>query len=251
MRSNRLNSILGRMAGSETAEKKCDPALEAELLSRYRQLYPRNRRWLMLLNPWHRFARIAVVGLTLCLVVVAACTTETITDVEVGKRVQMNVGAETDAQPEDGQAIFIFKYISPDDVPREAKKLSDVLIVQPGVSDASVSISQKSDGEATVDMLVWGEHLDTDKLVNTLQEANPFLANASVTVDDLNASVKETYASKIGRELFHVEVGGSDPEELRLQVLEQLAAQGFTGHATVDVETEGDQQIIHIEMEDE
>jgi hypothetical protein len=205
----------------------------------------------MLLNPWHRFARIALVGLSLCLVVVAACTTETITDVEVGKRVQMNLDGEAGAQPEDGQALFIFKYVSPDDVTREAKKLTDVLIVQPGVSDASVSINQQSNGEATIDMLVWGEHLDTGALVNTLVESNPMLANASVTVDDLNATVKETYASKIGRKLFHVEVGGSNPEELRAQVLEQLAAQGFTGHASVEVETEGDQQIIHIEMEDE
>ena len=111
----------------------------------------------MLLNPWHRFARIALVSLSLCLVVVAACTTETVTDVEVGKRVQMELGNEAGAQAEDGEAVFIFKYVSPDDVTREAKKLSDVLIIQPGVSDASVSISQQSNGEILThgSILLW------------------------------------------------------------------------------------------------
>jgi hypothetical protein len=37
---------------------------------------------------------------------------------------------------------------------------------------------------------------------------------------------------------------------LRQQVLEQLAAQGFTGDAKVEVQTDGDQQIIQIEMEE-
>ncbi len=250
MRGNRLNSILGKMYGSETADQKCNQALEADLLSSYRKLYPRNRRWLMLLNPFNRVARLAFVGLALCVIVVGACTTETITEVEVGKRLQLDLESGGDDQSGEGQFLFIFKYESPDDMTREAKKLSDVLIIQPGVSDASVSVNQQSSGETKIDMLVWGEDLDTDALVSALQANYPVLADASVSVDDLNATIKESYASKLGRELFHVEVGGSDPEELRQQVLDQLAAQGFTGHANVEIQTEGDQQIIHIEMEE-
>jgi hypothetical protein len=204
----------------------------------------------MLLNPWNRIARFTLAGLALCLVVVGACTTETITEVELGKRLQLGLEAGDDDQSAEGQFLFIFKYISPDDVTREAKKLSDVLIAQPGVSDASVSINQQGSGEVNMDMLVWGEDLDADDLVGALQESYPALAGASVSVNDLTTTIKESFASKIGRELFHVEVSGSDPEELRRQVLEQLAAQGFTGDATVDVQTEGDRQTIHIEMEE-
>ena len=130
----------------------------------------------MLLNPFNRITRFAVVGLALCVIVVGACTTETITEVEVGKRLQLDLESGGGDQSAEGQVLFIFKYESPEDVTREAKKLSDVLIIQPGVSDASVSVNQQSSGETTIDMLVWGEDLDTDALVDALvAEASLFL----------------------------------------------------------------------------
>jgi hypothetical protein len=250
MRSNRLNSILGKLARLETTDPKRNQTLEADLLSMYRRLHPQNRRWLMLLNPWNRIARFASVGLVLCLVVVGACTTETITEVEVGKRLQLGLDGNSENPTAEGQFLFVFKYLSPEDMTQEAKKMSDLLTVQPGVADASVSISQQSSGEVNLDMLVWGDGLDTDGLVNVLQTSYPVLGDASVSVSDLNTTIKESYAAKLGREFLHVEVSGSDPEELRQQVLEQLAAQGFTGDAKVDVETEGDSQTIHIEVEE-
>ncbi len=252
MRGDRLNSILSKMYRSGTADLRNKKTLEADLLSRYRKLHSQNRRWLMLLNPWNRIARFVLTGLALCVVVIGACTTETTTEVEVGKQLKMDLAAAGEGdEAVEGQFVFIYQFKSQDDMARESKKLSKLLILQPGVEDANVSISQQSTGETSVDILVWGAGLDADELVASLKDTYPDLANASITVNDLNTTIKESYASKIGRKVFKVEGSGTDPESLRQQFLEQLAAQGFDGHADINVETDGDQQTITIEMEEE
>jgi hypothetical protein len=118
------------------------------------------------------------------------------------------------------------------------------------VEDASVSINQSGAGEVSLDILAWGDHVKAEELVSQLKQTYPYLTDASVTVNDMKTTIKESYASKIGRKVFSVEASGTDPEELRRQFLEQLAAQGFDGHADVNVETDGDQQTITIEMEE-
>jgi hypothetical protein len=251
MRSDRLNSILGRMYGPGAVDQRRKQALEADLLSRYRTLHPNNRRWLMLLNPWNRIARFALTGLALCAIIVGACTTETTTDVDLGKHLQLGLESEYDDQTVEGRFQFTFIYLSPEDVTQEARNMSDLLMAQPGVEDANVSISQQGSGEVSLDILAWGEGLDTRELLSTLTKEYPALAEASVTVSDLNTTVKESYASKIGRVVFNVEASGSTPEELRRQFLDQMAAQGFDGNAEVDVQTDGDQQTITIELEEE
>jgi len=184
MHRDRLNSKLVKIYQPEETDQRCKQALETNLLSRYRTLYPKNRRWLMLLNPWNRIA-------------------------------------------------------------------SDLLIAQPGVEDASVSISQQSSGEISLYILAWGTGFNENDLVTTLTSEYPNLAGASVSVNDLNTTIKESLVSKLGRKLFSVEISGSDPEELRQQVLQQMAAEGITGDAKVEVQTEGDQQTISIEIEEE
>ena len=45
MRSNRLNSLLGKMSASKTADQGCNQALEADLLPLYRRvLFDRTHR---------------------------------------------------------------------------------------------------------------------------------------------------------------------------------------------------------------
>lgn len=260
MRSDRLNSILGKIHGPETteiADLRCKRALEADLLSRYRKLYPKNRRWLMLLNPWNRITRFVLTGLALCGIVVGACTTDTITDVEMGKQLKMNLAKPLNMEAGDtalNQAIngkFTFRYedSSPYDMIGESKNITDLLLSQPGVEDASVSINRQSTGDVSLNVLVWGAHLNADELVITLKEEYPVLADAHLTTEDLHASVKETYAAKIVREVFRIEVSGSDPEELRRQIIEQLAAQGVEDAARVHVDTDGDQKTVGIEIE--
>ena len=237
MRSDRLNDLLRKMHGSGTTDQTRKDALEANLLSRYRELHPQNRRWLMLLNPWSRSARFAALGAIFIVFGVVACSTETTTEVELGKNMQIGIEARA---------------VDPSfDLIREAGAMSDLLTAQPGVDDASVSISQQGSGEVTLNMLVWGTDLNADNLVSALQAGYPSLSGASVWTDDLKTTVKESYAAKWGREMLSIEASGSDPEALRQQVLEQLAAQGYTGDATVDVQENGDQRTITIEVEAE
>jgi hypothetical protein len=253
MHRDRLTSKLGRLYKTESADPAGKQALEADLLSRYRILYPKRRRWLMLLNPWNRIAKLALTGLALCLVVVGACTTETITEVDLGKKLQVELADQHGTETVEGHFKFqyMFQYRSNEEFAEESKKISQLLADQPGVEDASVSISQSGDGDISLDILAWGAGLDENALMATLKTAYPELSEASVSSSDLSTTIKESLASKLGRTLFNVTVSGSDPEELRQQILEQMAAQGFTGDAQVEVQTEGDQQTITIEMDAE
>lgn len=251
MRSDRLNSILGKMYGPGSADRRRKQALEDDLLSRYRKLHPNNRRWLMLLNPWNRIARFVFAGLAVCLIVVGACSTETTTEVDLGKQLHLGLDATDEDQSAEGRFLFTYMYLSQENMTREAAAMSKLLISQPGVEDASVSINQQDNGEVILDILAWGEGLDADELMMTLKKHYPVLADASLTVSDLNSKIKESLASKIGRAALHLEVSGTHKEELRQQFLEQLAAQGFDGHVDLDIETDGDQKTIHIEMEED
>lgn len=251
MRSDRLKSLLGKMYGPGTVDQRRKKALEDDLLSRYRELHPKNRRWLMMLNPWNRTARFVLTGLALCVIVVGACSRETTTEVELGKQMQLDLAAGAEDRSAQSQYDLTFEFLAQEEVTLRAEAMSKLLAEQPGVENASVSINQQSNGEVSVNVLAWGKDLDTDELLATLAKDYPVLANAHVSIDDLNATVTETYAAKFAREVFRIEVTGSDPEELRAQVLEKLAAQGFEGDATVHVDTDGDQSTITIELEEE
>ncbi len=249
MRGNRLNVKLSELYGSGTSGLRNKKALEAELLSRYRKLHPQNRRWLMLLNPWNRTARFVLTGLALCVIVIGACTTDTITDVDLGKQMKMDLAVPFTEHAEH-DVLITDKGIPIEDLGHECKDMSKVLIAHPLVEDASVSLNRSQDGQVSLDIMAWGEHVEAEQLVMQLRQTYPFLADASVTVNDLKTTIKESYASKIGRKVFKVEASGTSPEELRRQFLEQLEAQGYNGHADIIMETDGDQRSISIELED-
>jgi hypothetical protein len=233
MRRQRLTSILRRIHGSARTDMGNGKALEADLLTRYRKLHPQNRRWLVLLNPWNRTARFGFAGLAACLLVVVACTTETITEVEVGKQVIMNM--ETDVNEDvnvyvnvDLRSIHTFIHIAQEDPSQPQNEISALLTAQPGVEDVSVSVSVEEEGERyiNVDILVFGSDLDGEGLVSALTDSYPALSHAAVTINNLHTTFSESLASKIGRTLFRVEGSRPAPHELRLQVLEELATRG-------------------------
>lgn len=250
MRGNRLKSRFSELYGTRTAGPQNQSALETDLLSRYRKLHPQNRRWLMLLNPWNRTARFVLTGLVLCMVVIGACTTETITDVDLGKQMKMDLAVPLTDHAE-GEALVIAENVSFDDLGHECRDMSKMLMAHPLVEDASVSLNHTGEGEVSLDILAWGDHVEAEQLVAQLKQTYPFLADASVTVNDLKTKIKESYASKIGRKVFKVEASGTSPEELRRQFLQQLEAQGYDGQAEIITEKDGDQQSITIELEDE
>ena len=253
MPGDRLTSKLSQLYGSETTGLQHNPDLEADLLSRYRKLHPQNWRWLMLLNPWNRTARFVLAGLALCVIVIGACSTETITEVDLGKQMKMDLAAvDEGADHAEGKFIFehVFVYISQEDMTHKCKEISEALISQPGVENASVSFNRQGTGEVSLDIFALGDNVEAEQLVSQLKQTYPFLADASVTVSDLKTTIKESYASKIGRKMFSVELSGTDPETLRRQFLEQMEAQGYDGHAEMIFENEGDHKTISIETEE-
>jgi len=221
MREHRLTSSLRRIYGSAPTDMGDGKALEADLLARYRKLHPKNRRWLVLLNPWSRAARFGFAGLAGCLLVIGACATDTITEVEVGKQVIMNLKSEVNADVDVNihQLIYMVLDSVRDVVP-------GVLKAQPGVEDVSVSTSIDEDGERNVSVriLIFGPDLDGDGLVNTLRGSVPSLSRAAVTVNDLRTTYSESLASKVGRTLLRLKGGRPDSQELRRHALEELDA---------------------------
>ena len=221
MREHRLNGILRRIHASERPDVGDGKALEAELLSRYRELHPKNRTWLMLLNPWSRTARFAFGGLVGSLVLIGACTIETPTEVEVGKEIILSM-------PPDSVYVNVFIFVRRGTAVQMEKDISKSLGAQRGVEDVSASVSGGEDEErnAKVDILVFGSDLDGEGLVSALTDSIPSLSHAAVTVNDLRTTFSESLASKVGRMLFGMRGGRPDPDALRLQVLQERASRG-------------------------
>lgn len=232
MRHHRLTSILRRILGSTRTDMANGKALEADLLSRYRELYPKNRRWLVLLNPWNRAARFGIAGLAACLLLVGACTFEVNVEVDVGKQVVMNL--PTDAEDEHRFIhTFIYRYrINVENADQVQEEISELLTTEPGVEDVSVSVSieeeeegeEEVDHDVSVDVLIFGPDLDGEGLVTVLKDSFPFLSDAAVTINDLRTTFSESLASWIGRTLFRLRGERPDAQELRLQVMEELGA---------------------------
>ena len=117
--------------------------------------------------------------------------------------------------------------------------------------DISVSISEQVSGEMDINLLLWGSRISRDELTNRLRAEYPAFKTALFEVSELAGSVRGSLADKIGHEVFNIEVSGDDLEEIRQQVLAQLAEQGFTGDATVELYEENGNTRIDITIEEE
>ncbi len=225
------------------AEKKTQAqnTLEDDLLSRYRNQYSLKKRWIQMFNP--RFARFAFLGLAMLLLGVTACSTETSTEVEVGQQVSIKLPMDNND--------FAKKGSSSADLDAQAHEILDVLAQQPGVEDVNVNMNI-SNGAVSVDIMIFGANLDGEALAALVRSDYPELAEATIEVEAVSGVITESWAQRFGREVFSFEVDGGSEEEIRAQILQQLADEGFQGEAEVNVTTEGDQQRIDIMMtEDE
>ena len=242
MRSDRLKKKLAALHQSGETDQQRQQALETNLLNRYRQIHPRNTRWLMLLNPWNRTARFALVGLALMVLSVGACSTETTTQIEAGQ--QAHIGLKMDSNV-DGQKLRA----------EHVQAITGFVNQQPNVDQVDISVNEMldADGQAhtSLDLMIWGQDLDPEVLTAALQEDFPLLASADIHFEPLSTSITENWFDRLGRQVFNIEVGGASEEEIRAQILQQLAEQGFTGDATVDVINEDGLQEITIELEEE
>lgn len=242
MGGDRLKSKLERLhglpdAGGGNAEAR--DALEQDLLLRYRKIHTKRRRWLSMLNPQTRMARFAFLGLAVLMLGVAACSTETTTEVEVGQQVSINLDSAGD------------RFAKSADMDAQIQAMVDALAAAPGVEGVNVNIEVAEPGGTTLNIQLFGDALDGDALAAQIRNDFPELADADIVVEALEGSVTETWAQRFGREFLNIEVDGSTPEEIRAQVLQNLADQGFEGDAEVIVEDEGDQRKIEIKLTEE
>jgi hypothetical protein len=235
MHDGRLNDDLKRLHEPDTTVRQRPQhrrELEGSLVSRYRTNQSRKRRWLVMLNPWNRTARFAFVGVALIMLGVGACSTSTVTEVDMGKKMTIGFTAKADVD-----------MISVD------TGLSNFLDTQPGIENVSVSISETVDGPMTLEVMAWGQDLDGDALVAELRRQVPELETADISFETLNGTIEESYASKLKREVFQLEVDGATEEEIRAQILAQLAEQGVAdGDAVVDVIQKDGQTEIKVQV---
>ncbi len=242
MRGDRLNSKLEKLHRSGAANHDQRQALETDLLHRYRQIHPRNRRWLMLLNPYNKTARLALVGLALMVLTVGACTTETTTQIEAGQQAHISLNLSDTG---------VEKSLTRDHV----QAITDFINQQPSVNQVDISVNEMVDGEGNVEMslnmMIWGEGLDAEALTEALQEDFPLLADAEISFEPLRTTITESIFDRFGRQVFNIETDGASAEEIRAQILQQLADQGFTGDAQVEVITGDGTQEIKIILEED
>lgn len=221
MRDQRLKRDLARLHSARDANgvrPEHRRALETDLLARYRDRESRTRRWLMLLNPWNRTARFALVGLALMVLGLGACTTSTTTEVEMGKKMTIGFTAKAEA-----------------DVISVDTGLSNFIDSNPGIENVSVSIREEAGGDTVIEVLAWGQDLDEEALAAELRRQVPELQAADISFESLSGEMEESYFEKMRREVFDLEVSGATAEEIRMEIMKQLAAQGLEDGAEVEV----------------
>jgi hypothetical protein len=243
MHDRRMKATIRR--GVEATERP-QPApghrgrLEADLLEAYRERFPRHRRFLMLLNPWNRAARLAMAGLAVALLGLGACSTSTTTEVEMGQKLTITMGGLSGEKADaELQAL-------------EAD-LNRFFDAQPDVEGVNFNL-RGGDGETLFEVIAWGQGLDAAALEAELREQVPGLVSRNVVVEPLNGSVRENILSHLGHEYLglEMEVSGETAEEIRQQIIAQMAAAGVTGDAKVHVETTADgHKVITVDVEGE
>jgi hypothetical protein len=237
MRDQQMKRDLERLhAQGSNAEPRPEHRVELEsrLLSRYRDRESRTRRWLMLLNPWNRTARFALVGLALMILGVGACTTSTTTEMEMGYKVAIELN---------NKAVGEIDVINGD--------LTRYLDTLPGLESVSVGLHEKIDGSAGFEIIAFGTGLDAESLVAGIRREVPRLNDAVIDSEVLTGTLRESFASKMRREVFHLEVEGATAEEIRAEVMAQLAAAGQAEGAEVEVILEDGLTEIKITVEED
>jgi hypothetical protein len=227
MRSRSLSDILTGLHRGGAPDPGARARLEAELLSRHRGLYPRKVGWKMMLNPQWRTGRLVLAALAVVVLGVGACSIPTSYEDQVGRTFLVHV---PDAAKAPGDAELL-AFLKEHDLAR----------------DINVSRSVR-DGGADITMLLLRDSVSEDELIGMLQAEFPGLENALWEVDEVVGTVETSLAGALGHAIFDIEAGSADPEEIRRQILEQLAAQGLTGDAAVEIQEDDGQQTVKIEV---
>ncbi len=232
-----LNRILGKLyqTGSVNPPRTAhQDELEHRLRAKFQAQHTHNRNWYQLFNPWNRTARFAMIGLAMFMLGLGACTTSTITEVEMGQRVIIDIAPEPLA-----------------DIVAVNEEMKAFFATRPDIDQTSTSYNTGPNGATTFYILVWGSNLNETQLQASLRSEITALSQAHITTEPLTGTVKETLASKFKRQVFKFEINGTTEEEIRSQILTQLAAQGNLEGTEVDVKFNNGQTEINITVEEE
>lgn len=242
MGSDQLKRNLERLHRGNTPDGSHRESLEKDLMLHYRNNHSSKKRLITMLNPQTRFARFAVIGLAVLLLGVGACSTQTTTEVEIGKQVSVTLDGEL-STPNGEKTI---------DINARIQEVVQQFSSSEGIDGVNVNIEQDGQGNLALSLMLLGDDLDGEALTNMLRESFPEMPDAEILVEIIGGSIEESWAQRFGREVFHIETDGASEEEIRAQVLQQIYEQGFEGEAEVIVTNDGDEQTIEIIMtEDE
>lgn len=218
--------------------------LEADLLATYRDRYPRQRRYLMLLNPRNRTARLALAGLAVALLGVGACSTSTTTEVEMGQKLTITMDRPGDARTDAK---------SDDDLRNLEAELESFFASQPDVEGVNFNL-RGLDDRTVLEVMAWGRDLDAATLEAALRAQVPGLSAGTVDIEPLSGGVRESLLARFGHEVLglEMELSGETADEIRAQIMARMAAAGVDGDAQVHVEETPDgRRIITVDIEGE
>lgn len=242
MHDRRLNRLLDRIHRPDPT-KALRPSHQQELGNRLLADFRAKKSQRPLANsgfhargrlPWHRTARYAYFSLTLLMLSLGACTISTTTELKMGQKVVIEMAAQPD---------LVLAEVN--------RELLAFLQLQPDIENVSASLSELSDGSAVFSILIWGNALPWEQLLADLRRCVPTLATADIQTEPLAGTMKETLAAKWKRKLLRLEIDPGTEDEIRAQIMTQLAAQGIDNGALVDVKIDGEQTGITITVEEE
>lgn len=187
------------------------------------------------MNRTTHWTRPALVAMILLALGIAACTVPTSYDVGMGQKLSISLadkgGSCADLEP-------------------TLREISTYLDGLPGVEQAGIAVRVMG-GETVIDLMIWGQELAAGDLAADLRARFPLLADAEIATEELAGTVRGSLAEAFGHAAFGLEVDAGTAEEARLQILQQLAAQGFGGDAQVEVVDDADgRRTIRVELSD-
>jgi hypothetical protein len=225
-----LRRSLGRMlASSRKPRPEHKAALEEKLLEKFNELHPKEEDYKM-----KRFGlrKALLVAAALMMLGVAACAAPADIEVDVGRRVSIEMAAE-DAKSADPEAI--------------------ANLIRGNGSTAEVRVRMMmQNGKGTLDIEAWGNGLSNEPVADKIRSSFPALAKAEIREEVLEGKVHATLGEKLGHDLLNLDViDENDMEAAKEQVMRQLADQGVTGKVDVDVQNEGGKRKVKVRVERE
>jgi len=208
LRRDELDKILGDLHGpAGRPDQTFRHDLEHELLARYSRKYSRRRGLNMLMRNWWTrpvFATLFVMSLG-----IAACTTPTSYDVELGQ--QMSIKLPTMDKSFDNQVGGIMSYL--DGLPETNAVLA--------------TIKESVDGPMALEVAVWGDDLDIVAITEELRERFPVLEAAVIENDPMMGSVETTVAGRLEHALLDGKPHQESLHEITEEMSQELHLRGY------------------------